>query len=584
MTDKVAELVDILEGDEVSKWVTNLWSKWDNERAEIKSLWKEQDEYVFATDTSTTSTSSLPWKNSTVNPKLCQIRDNLHSNYLASLFPNDNWLVWEAHDQDSAKREKSEIIEAYIENKTRLSGYRDCISHTLYDYIDRGNAFIMETFESRYNVDENGDRVSAYVGPKSVRINPYDIVFNPLANSFEETSKIVRSHKSLGEVKKMIRYMPEEVQGWKEVINRREKLNSMSSGISREDWEKASQIAMDGFGNYQTYLETNTIEILEFYGDYYNSDTNELEVNKLITVADRAVVVRSIDIPTISGKPHIRHVGWRKRSNNLWHQGPLENLVGMQYRIDHLENARADAIDLIIQPPLKIVGSVEEFDWGPGETIHIDEGGDVLEVSKSFNGIIAAQNDIADYENKMEMYAGAPREAMGIRTPGEKTAFEVQRLENASGRIFQEKTTSFEIMMEKNLNDKLEISVRNMDGSDLIRVFDDDLKAAEFKTITKEDIKANGIIRPVGARHFAQKAQDLQNLVGIMSSPMAEFIKPHTSGKNLVKFIDDVVNLKAYKIFRDNVGVTEAQETNALANQAEEDNIMAMSTEPEESL
>jgi hypothetical protein len=26
--------------------------------------------------------------------------------------------------------------------------------------------------------------------------------------------------------------------------------------------------------------------------------------------------------------------------------GPLDNLVGLQYRIDHLENAKADALDL----------------------------------------------------------------------------------------------------------------------------------------------------------------------------------------------------------------------------------------------
>lgn len=36
------------------------------------------------------------------------------------------------------------------------------------------------------------------------------------------------------------------------------------------------------------------------------------------------------------------------------------------------------------------------------------------------NAVISADNAIALYENKMEEYAGAPKQAMGIRTPGEK--------------------------------------------------------------------------------------------------------------------------------------------------------------------
>jgi len=45
----------------------------------------------------------------------------------------------------------------------------------------------------------------------------------------------------------------------------------------------------------------------------------------------------------------------------------------------------------------------------------------------------------------MEEMAGAPKEAMGIRTPGEKTRYEVQSLENRSGRIFNHKVLNFSI-------------------------------------------------------------------------------------------------------------------------------------------
>ena len=188
------------------------------------------------------------------------------------------------------------------------------------------------------------------------------------------------------------------------------------------------------------------------------------------------------------------------------------------------------------------------------------------------NALITADNQISMLEDKMELYAGAPREAMGVRTPGEKTATEVNGLFSAAARIFQEKTTNFEVnLMEPNLNDQLEISVRNFDGSDVIRTMDNSLGVTEFATITVEDITASGVLRPVGARHFSQTAQELQNLIGIANSPLWELIRPHTSGIAMTQFVDDVTALSGYNIFRSNVAVEEAKETQSLMNQGGED-------------
>jgi len=186
--------------------------------------------------------------------------------------------------------------------------------------------------------------------------------------------------------------------------------------------------------------------------------------------------------------------------------------------------------------------------------------------------ITTASIEIQAIEQRMELYAGAPREAMGVRSPGEKTALEVQTLDNASGRIFQEKITSFEIMLlEKALNAMLESAQRNMQASDVIRVMDDDLGVEKFLSVSKADITASGKIRPIGARHFAKKAQDLQTMLGVMNSAAAQAIAPHTSGKNLAKFIEEVTGTEEYDIFSPNVAIFEQQETQRLMNQAGED-------------
>jgi len=47
--------------------------------------------------------------------------------------------------------------------------------------------------------------------------------------------------------------------------------------------------------------------------------------------------------------------------------GPLDNLVGMQYRLDHLENMGADIWDFSGYPVQKIKGFVEDYVWQPGK-------------------------------------------------------------------------------------------------------------------------------------------------------------------------------------------------------------------------
>jgi hypothetical protein len=252
--------------------------------------------------------------------------------------------------------------------------------------------------------------------------------------------------------------------------------------------------------------------------------------------------------------------------------GPLENLVGMQYRIDHLENAKADAYDLAVHPPLLIKGEVEAFTWGPGAEVHLDENGEVTELARNVQWVIQADASIDRLEMRMEQYAGAPKEAMGIRTAGEKTAFEVQQLQNAAGRIFQEKITNFEVdFLEKLLNAMLETAKRNMDRNDVVKVLDNDLGVEIFSAITKEDITASGILRPVGARHFAAQATMIQNLTQISNTPIWQQIAPHISTKQLSKIVEDNLNLNRHELMTPFVAIFEQQEQARLSNQAGED-------------
>lgn len=570
MSEKTLEATRILSRSGAAEFISERWDAMNSQRAPWIAEKKELRDYVFATDTSTTSNQDLPWKNKTTLPKLCQIRDNLHANYISALFPNDDWMKWEGYTLDDEEQKKREAINAYMSNKVRESGMRNTISQLLYDYIDFGIAIGDVVWCNEYKEDkETGERIAGYVGPKLLRRSPQDVVFDPTAESFQSSWKITRTLKNFGEFK--VEWMQKKEPWVQEVIKEAESTRSTLGGFTRDDFTKAGAYTVDGFGDLYEYYGSGYVEILEFEGTMHDIDTGELLEDYIITIIDRNKIVRKEPIPSWKRGGHKVFTSWRKRPDNLYGMGPLDNLVGMQYRLDHLENLKADVFDLIAAPPLKIIGDVDEFNWAPFAEIHIAEGGDVVPISPPAQAL-AANNEIDGLLTLMEEFAGAPKAAMGVRTPGEKTAFEVQALENAAGRIFQEKTTQFEVeLLEPALNNMLETASRQLDGTDIARVMDDDLGVAQFLEIRKEDITAKGKLRPVGARHFAARSQLIQNLTGIASSPLWPKVERHFSDKALSKLIEDSLQLQRFALVSDNVSLFEQQEAQRLAGQMQED-------------
>lgn len=570
MAGRVAQIQEILTQDSLAKQLAELYNKWQLQRSEKEAEWRELRNYLFATDTTKTTNSKLPWKNKTTLPKLTQIRDNLHANYMDALFPNDTWLKWEGYSADSVIQSKRKAIEAYMRNKLRESGFRETISKLLYDYIDYGNVFGETIWVDERHVDPTTkEEVVTYVGPKAVRISPWDIVFNPIASSFKDSPKFTRVLKSIGELIQEVEENP-SLQFNKEVLNKVISTRSSLSSFRKEDLAKAEAFRVDGFGSLQEYYQSGMVELLDFEGTIYDERANVLHKNVIITVVDRTHILRNVSNPSWLGTDTKVHVGWRERPDNLYAMGPLDNLVGLQYRVDHLENLKADAMDLTIHPPKVIKGDVEPFEWGPGVDIHVPEDGDVTQLAPNA-AAFQVNNEIGSLLALMEEMAGAPKEAMGIRTPGEKTAFEVQQLQNAAGRIFQNKVNKFEVeFMEPLINKMLEMAKRNMDVVDLVRVMDDDLGVTDFISVTKEDITAKGKLRPIGARHYAARAQLMQNMLGIFNSPVGQMIAPHISAKALAKLVEEQMGFEQYQFIKDNVAIFEQAETQRLMNQTQQ--------------
>lgn len=560
MTTQVLEISDVLDEDRLAINISSMFLEMDMFRSQWKQDKEEIRRYVYATDTTQTSNNKLPWKNKTTVPKLCQILDNLYANYTATLFPlgQRNFIQWEANEADSNSIDKRNAIINYMAWAVDQPSFKHEMDKIIIDYITFGNCFAtVEWIDERR---EQPDKTQmGFIGPAIRRINPLDIVMKPTAENFPRSPKIVRSFISRGEIKALLDSLS--------TSDTREEYDAMFEylkGIRRNaqdfsgDWQQRDNLYnMDGFTSFRDYLKSDTVEVLTFYGDLYDPDEDILLKNHVITVIDRHKLVGKKPNPSYFGNPPIFHVPWRKRQDNLWGMGPLDNLVGMQYRLDHIENMKADVMDLVTYPVQKVKGFVESYVWQPGEQIFLEADADVEMVVPDVNAL-QANFELDHLEKVMEEMAGAPREAMGFRTPGEKTKYEVQSLENAASRVFQNKIKQFEEqMVEPLLNAMLELARRNLTGATTIKVFDDEFKIATFQTLTVEDITGVGRIKPIAARHFAEQSQLVQNLTGLTNSPLWQTVQPHFSSIKLAKILEDVFNLKDYEVVVPYVALSE---------------------------
>ena len=291
---KVLELQQMLTDsrDSLAEQLINMWVTWNTQRNEWVSSKTELRNYIFATDTSTTTNSSLPWKNKTTLPKLCQIRDNLHSNYISALFPNERWLRWEGKSLEDEQKRKT--IETYMYNVVDESGFRLVMSQLLLDYIDYGNCFCTVDFVTERSTDLTGGYVVDYAGPVVRRIAPTDITFNPTAPDFAHSPKYIRSIISEGEFKQMVQDNPDN-SALAELALRRDDFKNKVGIYTKEDFLKAEGFSMDGFGSYYEYLKSPQVEIITFYGDYNDAQSGTFKRKRKVTIVDRMFVLEDVE-------------------------------------------------------------------------------------------------------------------------------------------------------------------------------------------------------------------------------------------------------------------------------------------------
>jgi hypothetical protein len=548
--------------------ITKYWTEWDGYKDPAIKKWREVEAYRYATDVSSLPSSQSAFTHTTHTPVVSAIAQDLEAILLQVTIPHDDWFTFEPMDAKAARKEQRKIITSYLKNRHALNGYMDEVSKLRSDLVTYGNCF-----SQVFHVDESKGDKEGYIGAKMRRISPYDICFNPTAIDFKNTPKIIREIISLGELKR--RGMSGELD--ESVVNSLlEGRGNYANSDAGED--KNEQYVPIGFGTYQEYIVSGFIELLWFYGDVYDDYNHELIESRVIVVADNDHVLMDDEIRTTDGKPHIYQSVWQKLPDNLWGMSPLENIIGLNYQINHRENAKSEALDRLIYPDKVYQGDVEEmFDEETGQVTYLaPEGGGVAELAINTQ-FFSFDLHIDRLTHSARGAARLPSDLTGFRSQGEKTLGEVTALTEGGMRGFIDKAADFErSSLEKHLAAEIELAhtyfgnafkVPNKSESGFI----------EMLNVTKEDLAVKGVLIPKGARRFARKNQLLASLTQLSATPLAQMAMTHVSGKGAANLMAELLEVQDMGLFEEYAAITEQGEAQQIANSVEQSNAIAAS-------
>jgi hypothetical protein len=96
--------------------------------------------------------------------------------------------------------------------------------------------------------------------------------------------------------------------------------------------------------------------------------------------------------------------------------------------------------------------------------------------------------------------------------------------------------------------------------TETIEVLDKDLNVTTYVNIERQDIEGDGRIIPIGARHFAERARRIQNLVQLNNVKLSDpTVTPHLSGKRMAEIL--ATELGEEELYEENVAIKEQMAT-----------------------
>jgi len=551
-------LTSFKEPVEKASFITALWLYLDNNRDGAVEAWKEVEAYRYATDTHALPNNSSAFTHSTHIPVIAAIAEDLEAIITQVVMPHEDWFTFKAMSADAAKKATARAVVSYLKNRFALNEQEGVVKKLVTSLVNYGVCFSQVA-----HVDERNEDKVGYVGPKTRLISPYDIVFNPTAPDFNSTSKIIREIISVGELVRRGKKGILDNDAVQAIIKQR----SVYLAAPKRSVDKSNTYTPLGYGTYEEYISQGHVELLWFYGDVYDQVNDTLHESRVIVVVDDTHVVLDEEVKTPTGRPYISRSVWKEVPDNLWGQGPLANIVGLNYQVNHRENAKSEGLDRLIYPDKVFVGDIEEiYNEETGQTTYINaEGGGGVQELAINTQFLGFNLEIQGLEQHARSAARLPSDLTG-----EKTALEFSALTDGGMRGFIDKARDLErTSLEKHLQASLELAHEHF-GDAFAVPSQNEGGFIEMLNITKDSLAVDGILVPKGARRFARKNQIMSSITQLSATGLMQVVAPHMSGKGTANLIEELLEVGDTGMFEEFAGILEQGEAQQVMNQVEQ--------------
>jgi len=335
-------------------------------------------------------------------------------------------------------------------------------------------------------------------GPRPEVVDIFDFFIDPRATSIKNAKYVI--HRTI----RTMKYLKDM-----ESLGIYKNINKVEGGKKVEDM-KAERYANIGLSVPAEDKEANEVEILEYWTD-----------DRIITVADRRVIIRDEKNPYNAGKPFIAIVD-HIVPHEFYGIGEIEQIESLQYELNDWRNHRMDSKTLTLNPMWWVPpgADLDDFVAEPGAlfsgpeppkpiNVRTDKLSDYRE-EEIIKGDIQTTTGVSDYSRGVESAPGISNE----------TATGISLIQEAANMRFRMKVMLIEEMGIKELGLMLlKHNQQFLTEDKVIRVVGD--LGYEWKTITPDDIKGEydiiveaGSTQPMNEMMRRKKALDMLSLFG----------------------------------------------------------------------
>lgn len=349
--------------EDLASFVLTTLETYRNAREEVEQSWLE----CWAKYLNTPNTESLlkgsilkrvgdvevEWRHKLTGAKAYEAVETVVGYLMAATFPNRDWFdlePLEPYVDDNMTLAR--LIRKHITNKLDECGFKSQYAVFLRQLVITGTSVLAlpwrnEEARSYKRTREEGPDGPMYLAEEMLEccydapdiqvLDMFDCYVDPYSTDPNNSAFIRKVHKTKGELINLAKAGTYDLDPM-DVVE-----ISQGTGYNTSSSRKYLLTSFEGVET-RTWSPADTVELIEFWGDYYDSDNGEYIKDCVITLLDDKVIGYE-ENPYWCGKPFV--IGTYSRTGHTpYGFGGIQPILGLLHQLDIITNQRLDNLEL----------------------------------------------------------------------------------------------------------------------------------------------------------------------------------------------------------------------------------------------